>query len=79
MSRHGTVLNQSPSIGLVTSNDDENVSVYENHEDERSKEETSVLPTKAKLSDEIRFASLRLFQNQSHYVIPYLLTVFYFL
>jgi len=44
----------------VTSNDDENVAVDEDHQDERGKEETGVLPTKAKLTDEIRFASLRL-------------------
>jgi hypothetical protein len=55
------VLDQGPPIGLVTSDDDENVAVNEDHEDEWSEEETGVLPTKAQLSDEIRFASLRLF------------------
>ncbi len=58
----GAVLDQGPPIGLVTSDDDENVAVDEDHEDERSEEETGVLPTKAQLSDEIRFASLRLFE-----------------
>jgi hypothetical protein len=61
------VLDQGPPIGLVTSDDDENVAVNEDHEDEWSEEETGVLPTKAQLSDEIRFASLRLFLNRSRF------------
>lgn len=65
----GAVLDQGPPIGLVTSDDDENVAVDEDHEDERSEEETGVLPTKAQLPDEIRFASLRLFFESIAFLI----------
>ena len=48
------MLSQSPAAGLVPPYDDENVPVDENHEKERSEEETGVLAAESQLADEIR-------------------------
>lgn len=60
VSGHGSVLNQGPAIGLMSSDDDENVAVDEDHQDERGEKEAGVLAAEAQLADEIRFASLGL-------------------
>lgn len=55
--RHG-VVSQGTSTGLMSTDDDENVTVDDNHEKERSEEKTGVLATEPQLVDEIRLASV---------------------